>query len=365
MDFTTLARRMPALLDMSVTGRALAIELVSAPGRGKSEFIASLIQSQSARTGVPWGFATCFLATMSPADMMGFMVPQVMPDGRARSTYTMPQWYQTVDGKTVEDYPRGILFLDEYGQGESDTKRASAELLLNGRLGPWALPKGWTVIAASNRASDRSGVTKSFDFVINRRMEIHISDSIDAWTSWALKQGVHPIITHFAEQNPGIVLSPTLPDKQGPWCTPRSLTMVAHMLEAMRPDDMAPELVPSDSDALVLTSGLIGEAAAAQLFATIRLAGEMPPFDEIVAKPTDTKVPTKADACYLLSYQIAHRVCTKTVGAAIKYMERMPKEFAFIFAKAVTLRAPALVTDKAMLDWCTRNSALVSAMARV
>jgi hypothetical protein len=365
MDFTTLLTKMPAILDLSLTDRRLAVELQSAPGRGKSEFIASLIQSQSARTGVPWGFATCFLATQSPSDMLGFMIPQAMSDGRARSTFTMPAWYQTVDGKTVEDYPRGILLLDEYGQGESDVKRSSAELLLNGRLGPWQLPKGWTVIACSNRANDRSGVTKSFDFVINRRLEIHVTDSIEAWKTWALTRGVHPIVVHFADQNPQIVFADGVPEKQGPWCTPRSLVMACDLLEAMRPEGMAPDVLPSDGSALQLVSGLIGEPAAAQLFATVRLAGEMPTFDEIVGDPEGVKAPTKADACYLLAYQIAHRVDPKSIAAAITYIGRLPKEFGFLFAKAMSLRAPALVASPPFGKWAAANAALVNAISRV
>ena len=366
MNFLELSRSMPAILDLSVNPKTrLAVELVSQPGLGKSDFVASLIQSQSARTGQPWGFATCFLATQTPSDMLGFMVPTTDDKGRARSVFTMPSWYQTTDGQTVEDYPRGILFLDEYGQGEADVKRASAELLLNGRLGPWTLPAGWTVIAASNRANDRSGVTKSFDFVINRRMEVHVTASIDAWKEWALAAGVHPIAVHFASENPGIVFPDGVPDRQGPWCTPRSLVKANDLLQALRPEGMPDDQLPEDGAALQLVSGLIGEAAAAQLFATIRLASEMPPFDEIIAKPGTTRVPTKPDACYLIAYQIAHRTTRQNADAAITYIERMPAEFSFIYAKAAITRDRSLGATPAFSKWCVRNASLVNAIARV
>ena len=43
----------------------------------------------------------------------------------------MPLWMVTQTGKPdMGIQKRGIIFLDEYGQGEADTKRASAELLL-------------------------------------------------------------------------------------------------------------------------------------------------------------------------------------------------------------------------------------------
>lgn len=365
MDFLTLGRYMPALLDTSLDlDRRISIELMSAPGRGKSEFVRDLVTSQSQRTGENWGLATCFLATQSPSDLLGFMIPERDTKGRARSVFTMPAWYQTTDGGTVEDYPRGILFLDEYGQGESDVKRASAELLLNGRLGPWRLPKGWTVIAASNRAKDRSGVTKSFDFVINRRMEIAISDNLDAWLDWAQKKGVHPILIHFASQNPQIVFSDGVPDKQGPWCTPRSLVMVGNVLEAVRPPSMSDQLLPSDGDAIQLAAGLIGEAATAQLMASIKLAGEMPPFEDIVRDPDGVKVPTKADACYMVVHQVAHRVTRDNIEACLTYLRRMPQEFAFMFAKSVITRQPMLAATPVMASYYKDNATLIAAVTR-
>jgi len=241
MHFNDLKRRIPALLDSGVS-----IELVSAPGRGKSEFVRDTIAALSKRDGKQWGFATCFLATMTPSDLMGYMVPG-MRDGVKVSEFTMPPWMLTVDGKRVDQFERGILFLDEFGQGEADVKRASAELLLNRQLGPWKLPDGWSVIAATNRAKDRSGVTKSFDFVINRRAEINITDDLQSWEDWAFSHGVDPTVITFANQNPQIVFSDGVPDKQGPWCTPRSLVMA----------DQTEENVGIDDD-LHLFAGVIG-----------------------------------------------------------------------------------------------------------
>lgn len=346
LTFTQLKGAMPHLLDMSTRpGQRLAIELQSAPGRGKSEFIASLIKSESQRTGQPWGFATCFLATMTPSDLLGFMIPTTDELGRPRSRFTMPSWFQTTDGKTVEDYPRGILFLDEYGQGEPDVKRASAELLLNGQLGPWRLPDGWTVIAASNRASDRSGVTKSFDFVINRRCEIHVMDSIEAWEEWAVGANVHPTIIAFAKSNPSVVFSDGVPDKQGPWCTPRSLVMAGNVLNAIRTpgDGMGDDELPATDVAKSLIHGLIGEAAGAQLFATIQLARELPKLENIIADPRGARLPDKPDARMLVCFTLAHRADADNAGNLMTYMERMPPEFTFSFAKAVLMRHPMLV----------------------
>src|SRR4029077_5314330 len=175
--------------------------------------------------GFEWGFSKLFLATQQVPDLMGYLFKgdrDFEGDGNivTVSEPTLPLWQVTTQGKPTWMYKRGILFLDEYGQGEADTKRCSAELLLNKRLGPWTLGgenhEGWGVIAASNRAKDRSGVTKGFDFVINRRNLYSVTPSVQAWMEWAMKNDVSHITMAFADAHPTLVFGDEVPEKQGP-----------------------------------------------------------------------------------------------------------------------------------------------------
>ena len=352
MHFNDLTSRIPGILDSGIS-----IELLSAPGRGKSEFVRQTVDRMSARDGRPWGFATMFLATMTPSDLLGYMVPSKASDGSMSSVFTRPAWMTTVDGHDVREFQRGILFLDEFGQGEADVKRASAELLLNRQLGPHKLPDGWSVVAASNRANDRSGVTKSFDFVINRRLQIDITDDLPSWEDWAVKNDIEPLFIAFAVQNPHIVFADGVPDKQGPWCTPRSLVMVSKLLRSISGPGRE---IPVDASAVEIASGMIGEGAAAQLFAFVRLGQEMPKFEDIVKDPAKAKVSTKPDANMLICYSLAARVDIATVDPVIEYIERLPKEFAVTFAKTAGRRNKQLVVTKAFGQWCARNASLVT-----
>jgi len=239
MNLKQAKQHLPVLFDARVS-----VELRSSPGIGKSETIEQLVAELSARDGEQWGFQVLMLATQTPADLLGYMMPETREFNGKQvrvSDWTLPPWMLTRDGRPVTDYRRGILFLDEYGQGDADVKRASAERLLNKRLGPHTLPEGWAVVAASNRDKDRSGVTKSFDFVINRRCEIDIQPDLQAWTEWANTSGVMPLTIAFANQNPHIVFSDTVPEKQGPWCTPRSLVMADRILSRLTTDGELPD----------------------------------------------------------------------------------------------------------------------------
>lgn len=372
MRFNDLRKIMRSMLDTGIS-----MELVSSPGLGKSDVVAQTIEDQSRADGERWGFAKMFLATQTPPDLTGykFKGEREFTDEHGATTKvaitedTLPSWMMTVDGKPVTAFKRGILFLDEYGQGEADVKRASAELLLNRQIGPWKLPDGWSVIAASNRSSDRSGVTKSFDFVINRRIEINIDPDVDSWKDWAAEKNVNPLFIAFAVNNPQIVFAGKVPDKQAPWCTPRSLVMVSQMLARIGAaggiDQSAKgdfKNIPTGPLATEISCGLIGEAATAQLLAFIRLGQEMPPFEDIIKDPVNTRIPDKPDGRMLVMYNLASRNTPEHAGALITYMKRMPKEFAVAFVQATLKRMPSLLNNPDFKGWVFENASLLAAL---
>ena len=359
MHFNQLKKKIRPLLDSGIS-----IELISPPGLGKSTFVDDTIAVQSKVDGKKWGRSVLFLATQTPPDLIGYIMKGEMKlaDGRVIpiSQPTLPGWMITSEGNPVWEYERGVLLLDEYGQGEADVKRASAELLLNRQLGPWKLPPGWSVIACSNRASDRSGVTKSFDFVINRREEIHITPDLQSFEDWAFAKGVHPLFIAFANQHPQVVFEGKVPDKQGPWCTPRSLVMLEKMFRALSEDGGA--TMPDDADANELAAGMIGEAATAQLLTFIRLGNEMPKYEDIVKNPGAVKVPERPDARMLVTYNLAARVTRPDANAVVAYMERMPKEFAVTFCKSACKRDPQLIFESSLQKWSEKNASLLTVL---
>lgn len=350
------------IIDAAEAGNAVLLE--SAPGVGKSELIEQIVGELSERDGEPWGLATMFLATQTPPDLIGYVFKgernwggEIIPVTEP----TMPLWMITRDGKPVSAYKRGFLFLDEYGQGEADVKRASAELLLNKRLGPWRLPDGWAIVAASNRSEDRSGVTKSFDFVINRIKTIKVTAELAPWNDWAIQHGVMPLTIAFANQHPHIVFSGEVPDKQRPWCTPRSLVKADRELQVKARRNGGD--VPDDPRTIEGIGGIIGPGEASSLFAFVKLERQMPKYEKIVADPKGVRVPEKPDAQMLVIYNLAHRVDDKDIGPVVTYVQRFPKEFAVTFLKAACKRKSSFAAHPAVNKWALENASLVSGIA--
>lgn len=339
----------------------MSVYLKSAPGRGKTSVLSEAPKLISQRTGKNMGLVIINGPLLTPADSIGYLVPRKVTgeDGRehVESIYTDPFWFRTREGKRLDEYDGGIIVVDEADKMDVDVKKVIGEAALTGRLGPHQLPDGWIIWMAGNRQKDRSGSTKELDHLINRRMEIDITDDIESWNAWANANGVSPLVRAFANQNVHIVFSDGVPEKQGPWCTPRSLVEADAYLNVLRDDAGR---VPDDPLTMEEVAGFIGDAAAGQLFAFVKLDREMPKYEEIVSQPDKARVPAKPDAAMLICYNLAHRISLNDGDAVITYINRLPKEFGVIFGKAAVARDNQLLRLKEMGKWVRDNASLMA-----
>lgn len=330
-------------------GIYISTMFVSGPGLGKSSIVEQACEELSSQLGEPVGFKPFHLTTVEPPDVRGFGLPDKAADGTRIMTFTLPPW------AVRAGEPRyGILFLDELGQASHDVQKPAAELLLHRRVGSYQLPPGWIVVAASNRESDRSGVQRELAFITNRRMMINIQPDIDSWASWAEKNGVHPMAIAFAKFKPGMVMADKLPEKPGPFCTPRSLVMASQLIDELE-----------ETTFIEAAGGLIGEHAAGEFIAFLRVASKLPKFEDIVANPSKAPVPDKPDASFAAMQMIAHRVDDKTAAACFTYLKRMPREFQVAGLKSTFNRVPELIKSKDFGAWLRENKDLVVASSAV
>lgn len=355
MKLSTVLARIPAWY---AAGKC--VYLKSAPGRGKTSVLSEAPRLLSKSTGKNIGMVLISGPLLTPADSVGYLVPKRVTgeDGveRVESVYTDPFWFRTREGKRLSEYDGGIIIVDEADKMDVDVKKVIGEAALSGRLGPHSLPDGWIVWMAGNRQKDRSGSTKELDHLINRRMEIDITDDVESWELWANAHGVTPVTKAFTNQNPQIVFSDGVPEKQGPWCTPRSLVEADDYLRVLAGNGSN---FPDDQETIEEVAGMIGEAAAGQLFAFVKLEREMPRFEDIVASPSAVRIPEKPDAAMLVCYNLAHRIGVDTCTQVVEYVDRMPKEFGVTFAKATIARMPQLINHPGMVKWVKENASLM------
>ena len=356
-----------------------AVLLEGGSGLGKSAIaIAEFERIKAQEPTVSWGLGTVFAATQTPPDLIGFQFKgeKDFGDGK-RITVTEPScplWMLSIPhgddpgGKPAWMYDKFWLIIEEYGQGEADVKRAMAEIFLNGGTAPWYLPSGSVRIGCTNMGS-RYGVTKDFDFCIARRSRLNIIGDINVLLPYLDKPyerhgriwQTMPVIKSWAATHPEIVFEPE-PKEQGPWCMPRTLCDADRYLQCVMAENGGQ--IPTDGGTLETLAGIIGMPATQSLVGHLQFRLELPSYDEIVADPSNTPVPTKADLLLLMAYELAGYTKVEHLTECITYMQRMPKDMAVTYVSALLRRDyKGLINQPAMQGWINKNASLVSIIA--
>lgn len=354
-----------------------AVLLKGPSGLGKSDLAYDTfddLKAEGAKTGETWGMQTIFAATQTPPDLIGFQFKgerDFTHNGETRRVTitdpSVPLWMLSTEGKPAWMYDKFFLFIDEYGQGEADVKRAMAEIFLKGGTAPWYLPPGSVRLAATN-VGTRYGVTKDFDFCISRRTEIEITPDVNGWLEWAdtpyTYQGrdwsVMPVTKAWAKANANVLYEPE-PKEQGPWCSPRTICAADRSLQIKAADNNG--VIPIDDSTTVENlAGKIGMPATQSYMNHLRFLLELPQYDDVVADPDNAPVPQRPDLLLLMAYQLAAFTKVPDLGACIKYIKRMPsKDIAITYVTSLVRRDyAAFVNEPAMQGWIAQNAALMS-----
>jgi len=348
----------------------VCVEIRGRSGIGKTDMVRQFVFDQNRRSGKSWGIGAHFAATWTPPDVTGYLMPRTakvtMPDGTVQeqtiSEWSAPVWMRADPGQHsawLNDFDVPVLVFEEFDKANPEVKKAAAPVILYGGMGDWYLKPGSGRILLTNHADDgRQGSTKEFDFIINRKILMHASQTIAAWMDWADRNNVHPVFKAFAEQHPAVVFSGDLPEKQGPYCTPRSLVMLESVAKRglIDPDG---KLVDTEAFSEI-AGGAIGAPATRDLVTFLKFKDDVPDWREIVANPGRAKLPTNAGAQLMVAHLAAYNVDDKTIEQGVTYARRLRPEFHLTFAKAATRRNFRLVNSKPFAKWTQEQPELVA-----
>jgi hypothetical protein len=360
------------------TGQAVMWSSGSGIGKSSSAFqLFEELKAEGAKNNETWGMGVIFAATQTPPDLIGYqfkgerdIITGVDANGAPitkKVTVTdpsIPLWMISTEGKPAFLYDKFFLLIDEYGQGEGDVKRALAEIFLNGGTSPWYLPPGSVRLACTNEGA-RYGVSKDFDFCIARRTLLKISPDVDAFIQHVDKPYTHQgkpyqvmaVTKAWAKAHPTEVFEDE-PKQQGPWCTPRQLVAADRYLQNKFALTGKREF---DARAMEVVAGTIGMPATTSLGAHLTFALNLPSYDDVVADPAGTDVPTKADMQMLMAYELAGSAKLPDLGPVIQYVMRMPKDMGVTFVSALLRRDyRGFSSAPPMMAWINKNATLVS-----
>src|SRR5262245_13767850 len=208
------------------------------PGVGKS----SIVRSVASAKNLP--VLDVRASLLDPTDLRG--IPTI---ANGRAVWCPPSFLPA-----KKDSP-GLLFFDELNAAPPLVQASLYQLTLDRRVGEYTLPDGWTVIAAGNRAEDRSVTFRMPAALANRFVHLDFEVNFDDWRTWAFSAGVHPLVTSFLSVRRELLFDMSVPERGFP--TPRSWEIVSDALKAAGSSRAIRDVV----------LGIVGEGASIEFLA--------------------------------------------------------------------------------------------------
>lgn len=301
------------------------------PGIGKSAIV-----HQVAKT-LGMEIVDLRLSTLDSPDLRGY--PHII-DGRM--CFATPDFLPTDLNST------GILFLDELNAGRPDVQAATYQLVFDRQIGRYKLPPGWAIAAAGNRETDQ-GVTYTMPAPLaNRFVHLYQEVSFPDWRGWANKEHIKVEITNFMSFRPDLLMQPDYDKSAFP--TPRSWTAASKVIDGTQSREVERALV----------AGAVGDGAAAELAAFLKIYRELPNPDSVILAPEKATVPKDLATLYALCGALANRANETNFAQVIKFARRLKPEFQTLLVRDAVSRKPALADTQELTQWTIDNAGILS-----
>ena len=310
------SQRMAAVLE-KLLDQDWAVFIWGAPGIGKS----SLVRQTGEKLGLP--VTDLRASLLDPTDLRG--IPAV-EKGRAR--WCPPAFLPAPDAKP------GILFLDEINAAPPLVQASLYQLVLDRQVGEYVLPKGWKIIAAGNRRTDRAVTFRMSSALSNRFIHLTLEADATSWQSWAAGAGIHPLVTAFLRLKPKLLWHADESSEEA-FASPRSWHMLSDVLKRFG----------SHSEIRDFTSGIVGQSVAAEFHAFCRGAMTEADIRAILADPEHAPIPAELDRKWtLISWLTA--MPDESSDAAGILLDRLEPEFAVVLARGMLTARPAFFANR-------------------
>ena len=297
------------------------VMLWGSPGVGKSEGIHQIAEKIEEKTGNRTNVTDVRLLLFNPIDLRG--IPIADKDN-SLAVWLKPKIFDLDESDDVVN----ILFLDEISAAPQSVQAAAYQLCLERKIGEHILPENCIVIAAGNRASDRSFSHTMPKALCNRMMHFDVVSDYVKWRMWAKANGVNKFVVDYLDfDNDKLNMEADMGDLS--FATPRSWNFVSNMLNVMH-------CLPKDIKSLI---GATVGVDIAHDFVTWCEERKCIPSVHDILNGCCIEGPARQDVLYelviALESQIKTRkdkLTTEELTNAIEYIEKYcPEDFVVMF----------------------------------
>lgn len=291
------------LLASLIVGQ-LPLLLVGPPGVGKSDLVAQAVKAAKA------DLILSHPVVEDPTNAKG--LPWPSKDGKSATFLPFGELHRALTAKKLT-----VWFLDDLGQAPPSVQAAYMQLLLARRVNGHVLPDCVTFVAASNRRTDRAGVSGILEPVKSRFTSIvEVDPNLDDWCQWAIDAGLPAELIAFIRFRPELLhaFNPTADLVNSP--CPRTWSNVGKLMA----------LNLGRSVEFGAYRGAVGEGPATELIAFLRVYRELPSLDGILIDPLKAKIPDDPAALYCVSVGLATKATPSNFARIAQYAQRLYDE---------------------------------------
>lgn len=309
------------------------IYIEGAPGGGKT-YVA-----KAAAQLVGGGFKMIHGPLLQPEDY-GF---PVISASRTDVDFVVPSEKFPLVGTDCPE--TGILLIDDMPQSGVAEQKIFGNLMQEREIHGKALKPGWLVIATGNRATDRAGANRLLTHLKNKITTVSFDVSMDDWCQWALANSVKPEIIAFIRFRPELLNAFDAQNEIN--ATPRAWV-----------DGVSASLgVVSKHLEFEAFRGDVGEGAAGEFLAWLKMARELPSPDAIMLDPAKADIPKAPAMLYAVCGAMAHRATPDNFGRIMQYITRLPAEFSVLFVRDAIRLKPDIQTSMDFIKWASTDGA--------
>lgn len=258
------------------------------PGVGKSDGAKQIARKIERETGKRVYITDVRLNLFNPIDLRG--IPVANPE-KTLAVWLKPKIFDMDPSEEVVN----ILFLDEISAAPQTVQAAAYQITLDRTIGEHALPDNCIVMAAGNRTTDRSVAYRMPNALANRLRHIEVACDFESWSSWAMKNHVHPLVLGFLAYDNSKLYQEEADMDQVAFPTPRSWMFVSNILNLMCQGDDMYEVEEQYSR----IAGCVGTGTALEFIGYSKKHNELPMVKDIFAGKRNS-YPNSMDGLYSL-----------------------------------------------------------------
>ena len=182
----------------------------------------------------------------------------------------------------------------------------------------------------------------------SRFVHLEILVDPDDWLAWGAGGSIAPEVLFFVSMRPELLHCFDPQSKEKAFCCPRTWEMVSNVVSRRAGLDAGVERA--------LFRGAVGEAAAVEFSAFLRVWRELPHPKAVLDDPGNAAVPENASALIALCGSLYRMADDVTLDAIVTYARRLRREVGEFLVGSCVRRDPDLQRSPAFIRWAAAST---------